>query len=138
MPRHRLTVADEAPEACMHKSRFTNTRRVVALIALGLGCGLVAPAFARSHVSVNVGVGLPGLSIGYSDYHRYGHGYRHGYVYGGPVYYPGPVYYRPAPRVVYYDAPVVVERPVYVRHEPRVIYRDGYRDHGYIRYDDED
>ncbi|TBR40631.1 hypothetical protein EYV96_00745 [Dyella terrae] len=82
--------------------------------------------FARDHVSVGIGVNLPGVSVGYSN------GYARPYY--GPAYYPAPVYYRPAPRVVYYDEPYVVERPVVVRrvyqergyyHErPRHYYRD--------------
>jgi hypothetical protein len=119
----------------MSKSGIFSGRRVALLVALGLGCALTAPAFARSHVSVNVGVGLPGVSVGYSNYHHY----RGGYGYVGPAYYPAPVYYRPAPRVVYYDEPVVVERPVYVRRDyERVIYRDRDHDRGWHRGWDHD
>jgi len=131
----------------MNPSRFLTRRSAVALAAIALGCVMAMPALARDRVSVNVGVNVPGVSIGYSnygqyrDYGHYRHGrghYRHGYGYRGPVYYPAPVYYRPAPRVVYYETPVVVERPVYVRrgYESRVVYRDGYRDRG--RYDNDD
>jgi hypothetical protein len=134
----------------MNKSRFTRAPRAAALIALGVGCAVAAPAFARDHVSVSIGVGLPGLSVGYSDYGHYrheGYGHRHhgyGYrpAYAGAVYYAAPAYYRPPPRVVYYEAPVVVERPVYVRrgYETRVVYRDEgrYRHQRRDRYDDDD
>lgn len=118
----------------MNKS-IVSGRRVALLVALGLGCALTAPAFARSHVSVNIGVAVPGVSVGYSNAHYY----RGGYGYVGPAYYSAPVYYRPAPRVVYYDDPVVVERPVYVgRGYDRVIYRDYDHDRGWHRGWDRD
>ncbi|GAA0708623.1 hypothetical protein FHW84_004038 [Dyella sp. SG562] len=114
----------------MNKSKPSSLKRVVLAAAVLLGCAAAAPSFARSHVSVGIGVNLPGVSIGYSDGYR-GH-YRHPYYGGGYYaggYYAPPVYYRPAPRVVYYDEPVVVERPVYVRrvYEERGYYSDGYR-----------
>lgn len=110
----------------MNMSKRSSLKRVVLAAAVLLGCAAVAPAFARSHVSVGIGINVPGVSIGYSD------GYR---PYYRPAYYGygGPVYYRPAPRVVYYDEPVVVERPVYVRrvYEDRGYYSDGYRSRHY-------
>lgn len=112
-------------KSVMNKSGLFNAKRVAALIVLGLGCAITAPAFAHGHVSVNIGVGVPGVDLGYSNYHHY----RGGYGYGGPVYYPAPVYYRPAPRVVYYDEPEVIEQPVYEQRDyERVIYRDRDRD----------
>lgn len=119
----------------MNKSKLSNVKRVVLATAVLLGCSAFAPVFARDHVSVGIGVNLPGVSIGYSN-----GGYRHGYygaAYYGPAYYPAPVYYRPAPRVVYYDEPVVVERPVVVRrvYEERGYYRERPR-HYYRDYDD--
>lgn len=85
-----------------------STIRGLRSLALGLcvaAGALAAPAaFARDHVSV--GIGLPGLSVGYnSGWHGRG-GYSIGvggyrpYYYGGYYggYYPG--YYAPAP--VYY------------------------------------
>ncbi|WP_266170088.1 hypothetical protein [Dyella subtropica] len=107
----------------MSKSKLSTVKRVALATAVLLGCTAVTPVFARGHVSVGIGVNLPGVSVGYNDgYYR---------PYYGPAYYPAPVYYRPAPRVVYYDDPVVVERPVYVRHvyEERGYYREGYRHH---------
>ncbi len=128
----------------MNRSRSTRLRRTAALLALALGCGVAAPVFAGSHVSVSVGVGLPGLSIGYSDY-RYPH-YRHhrdhyGYR-GRDIRYSESVYYAPPP-VVIYRRPVVVERPVHVRRDyygGPVVYtryeRHGYRsDHRYRDHD---
>ena len=116
----------------MNKS-IVSGKRVALLVALGLGCALTAPAFARSHVSVNIGVAVPGVNVGYSNAHYY----RGGYGYVGPAYYSAPVYYRPAPRVVYYNEPVVVERPVYVGYD-RVIYRDRDHDRGWHRGWDRD
>ena len=116
----------------MNKSKPSSLKRVVLAAAVLLGCADAAPSFARSHVSVGIGVNLPGVSVGYSDGYR-GH-YRpyYGGGYYAPAYAP-PVYYRPAPRVVYYDEPVVVERPVYVRrvYEERGYYSDGYRSRRY-------
>ncbi|MFC5740753.1 hypothetical protein [Dyella tabacisoli] len=110
-------------------SKLSTVKRVVFASVVLFGCAVAAPAFARTHISVGIGIGGPAY---------YGGGWG-GYGYARPVYYPGPVYYRPAPRVVYYDDPVVVERPVYVRrvYEDRVIYRDGYR-HRRYRGDDDD
>ena len=117
----------------MNKSKRSSLKRVVLAAAVLLGCAAAAPSFARSHISVGIGVNLPGVSVGYSDGYR---GYYHHPYYGGYGYYAPPVYYRPAPRVVYYDDPVVVERPVYVRrvYEERGYYGDGYRRH----YHDDD
>jgi hypothetical protein len=70
------------------------------LIAAGLA--LAPSAFARGHVSV--GIGLPGISLGFSDCRHCGHGGWGGNYYGGVGYYGGgyysgyaaPVYYSPA------------------------------------------
>ena len=71
-------------------------------LLIGAGFALAPAAFARGHVSLGVSIGLPGLSLGYSDCrHCYGGGYGYGAGYYGGVYYaPAPVYYSPAP--VYY------------------------------------
>lgn len=118
----------------MNKPKLFTVKRAALAAALLAGSVMVAPAFARSHVSVSIGV--PGISVGY---------YGGDYGYYGPAYYPAPVYYRPAPRVVYYGDPVGYGRPVYVRHyERRVIYRDydgygdGYRHRGHREHDDDD
>ncbi len=113
----------------MNNSKRSSLKRVVLAAAVLLGCAVAAPSFAHGHVSVGIGINVPGVSVGYSDgYYR---------PYYGPRYYSGPVYYRPAPRVVYYDEPVVVERPVYVRrvYEDRGYYGGGYRRH---YHDDDD
>lgn len=133
----------------MDKSRFLNVKRVTACVALVVGCSMVAPAFARSHVSVNIGFGLPGVGVGYSNHgghhgHRGHHrgGYGGGYGYRGPVMYSAPIYYRAPPRVVYYNQPIIVERPIHVRrgYDSRVVYQDrDYRDRDYRdrRYGDD-
>jgi hypothetical protein len=99
----------------MNKSKLFTVKRAALAAALLVGSVMVAPAFAHSHVSVSLGIGVPGVNVGYND------GYRDDYGYYRPAYYP-------APRVVYYNDPVVYERPVYVRqrYENRVIYRDDY------------
>lgn len=117
----------------MNMSKLFTVKRAALAAVLLVGSVMVAPAFARSHVSVSLGIGVPGAVVGYGD------GYYGGdYGYYRPAYYPAPVYYRPAPRVVYYND---YERPVYVRHyESRVIYRNGYSD-GYRyrgHHDDDD
>jgi hypothetical protein len=83
-----------------------------SLFGLLIAAGLVlAPsAFARGHVSVGVNIGLPGISLGYSDCRHCGRGgyyggggyYDGGYYsgYAAPVYY-SPAYYEPA----YYSYP---------------------------------
>ena len=52
-------------------------RKWVFGVLLVAGVSLAPAAFARSHVRVGVGINLPGLSIGVSNW---GHG---GYAYGG-------------------------------------------------------
>jgi hypothetical protein len=78
------------------------------LIAVGLA--LAPSAFARGHVSV--GIGLPGVSLGYSDCRHCGGGRYYGGVgyYGGGYYsgYAAPVYYSPA----YYE-PAYYSYPSY-------------------------
>lgn len=109
-----------------------------ALVGLLIAAGLaLAPsAFARGHVDVGINIGLPGISLGYSDY-----GWRGGgYAYGGyaPAY--APVYYGPSyPPPVYYSRPYypaygVVYSPRYYRGPARPYYRGdrGYRnDYGH-------
>lgn len=125
----------------MNKSKLFTVKHAALAAALLVGSVMVAPVFARGHVSVSLGIGVPGASVGYSN----GYGYGGDYGYYRPAYYPAPVYYRPAPRVVYYNEPVVYERPVYVRrYESRVIYRDddgygdGYRHRGHRDYDEDE
>lgn len=73
-------------------------------LLIGAGLALSPAAFARGHVSIGVNIGLPGLSLGYSDcrgcYGGYGNYGGYGRYYGGGYsgyYAPAPVYYAPAP-----------------------------------------
>lgn len=113
----------------MNKSKLSIVKRVALASVLLVGCAAVAPAFA-GHVSLNVGIGLPVVGVGYYA--------------PAPVVYappPPPVYYAPAPVVygppapVYYGpavgATVVVGgRPGYY-HRGGYYYRDGYRHYGH-------
>jgi len=113
----------------MNKTKISSVKRVVLATAMLLGCVAVAPAFAGSHVSLNVGIGLPAVGVGY---------------YGGPAYYPAPapvVYAAPAP-VVYAPAPVVYGPPAAVvvggsyyhgghYYHPGYYHRGGYRYYGH-------
>lgn len=94
---------------------MTFRKRGFRAIAIGLlaaaGVALTPTAFA--HTRWDVGVSVPGVSIGYGHGGRYygNHGYVNVYgggYYGGgyyaPAYY-GPTYYEPAP-VYYAPAPV--------------------------------
>ncbi len=111
----------------MNKTKISAVKRVALATVMLVGCAAVAPAFA-GHVSVNVGIGLPAVGVGY---------------YGGPAYYPAPapVVYAPAP-VVYAPAPVVygpaatvVVGPGYYGHGGGYYHRaPGYYHHGGYRY----
>lgn len=76
----------------MNKTKISTIKRVAVATALVVGCVAVAPAFA-GHVSLNVGIGLPAVGVGY--------------------YAPAPVVYAPPPPVYYAPAPVVYGGPVY-------------------------
>jgi hypothetical protein len=101
-------------------------RRGGLAIALLAASFLIAPgAFARSHVSVGIGISTPGFGVSVGDC------WRCGYWAPPPVYYapayPAPVYY-PAPAPVYY-----VPRPAYYGYgyyEPR-----HYHDRGRYHHD---
>jgi hypothetical protein len=109
-----------------------STIRGIRSLALGLcvaAGALAAPAaFARDHVSV--GIGLPGVSVGYhSGWHGRGNyfvgvgGYRpyyYGGYYGG--YYPG--YYAPAP--VYYGRAAYGSCYTRAFYDARGYYHPGY------------
>jgi hypothetical protein len=102
-------------------------RAMVLGLLIAAGLALAPAAFARGHV--DIGVSVPGVSLGYCHHC----GYRGGYGYVG--YYDG--YYAPAP--VYYDdyyAPYPAYGAVYYsphRYYHRYYYRDryGYYHHGY-------
>lgn len=76
----------------MNKTKISTIKRVAVATALVVGCAAVAPAFA-GHVSLNVGIGLPAVGVGY--------------------YAPAPVVYAPPPPVYYAPAPVVYGGPAY-------------------------
>lgn len=81
-------------------------RSIVLGVLVAAGIALAPSAFARGHVSI--GIGLPGVSIGWSDCRHCGHGWAGNYYSGGyyggyyaPSYYSySPAYYGPA----YYDS----------------------------------
>lgn len=137
---------------------MSNRLRSMLPALLVVAAFAVTPAaFARSHWSVGVNLGFPGVSIGYSDHGYRGHGWGGNYyggmygsyyapsyyrsVYYAPSYYAprhyGPSHYgyggsyyysRPASNVVYYDR----EPPR--RHREVRRYDDrGYGDDGYHR-----
>ncbi len=112
------------------KSTIRGMRSVALGLCVAAGALAAPAAFARDHVSV--GIGLPGVSVGYnSGWHGHnsyyvgvgGYGYRpyYGGYYGG--YYPG--YYAPAP--VYYSRPVYAGS-CYARafYDGRGYYHPGY------------
>jgi hypothetical protein len=77
---------------------------------------IVPGAFARTHVSVGVGISVPGVSVGVANCWRCGYWapppppVYYAPVYSPPVYYtvPAPVYYTPRP--VYYGYGYYVPR----------------------------
>ncbi len=99
----------------------------VAMVAAGGLLVAAAPAHAGGHVSLSLGVGLPGIGIGYA----------------APAYYgPPPVAYAPAPVYAPAYAPVYAPAPYYGGpgyyapgyYGPRVVYRPGPYYHGYRGY----
>jgi len=117
-------------------------RKWVFGVLLVAGVSLAPAAFARSHVSVGLGINLPGISIGVSNW---GH---HGYAYGGygwagnyaypaayPAYYGGyytPAYYSSYAYPAYYGPRYYGGG--YYRNAP-VVHRAYYRDRDYGRRD---
>jgi len=80
-------------------------RKWVFGVLLVAGVSLAPAAFARSHVSVGLGINLPGVSIGVSNWGHGGYGWAGNYAYpvASPAYYGGyyaPAYYGPT----YYSA----------------------------------
>ncbi|HEX7769213.1 MAG TPA: hypothetical protein VF422_04205 [Dokdonella sp.] len=143
---------------------MSNRLRFVLPALLAVAAFAFAPvAFARSHWSVGVNLGFPGVSIGYADYGHRGHGWGGNYYYGGyyggyhasrhyhgsyygPSWY-GAGYYAPiyyGPRYYGYGGAYYYSRPaasvVYYDREPPRRYREvrryeerGYQDDGYYR-----
>ncbi|HEY6941602.1 hypothetical protein [Dokdonella sp.] len=134
-------------------------RKSVRSFALGVlvvaGMALAPAAIARSHWNVGIGIGLPGLSIGYSDCHHCGRGWGGNYSYAGGYYgggyygsYYAPVYYGPSYYAADYYSPSYYEPSYYpgyysVRYYDRPSHRyyggHGRRDHdGGHRHRDRD
>ncbi|MDR3385651.1 MAG: hypothetical protein P4L92_01255 [Rudaea sp.] len=108
-------------------------RAMVLGLLVAAGLALAPAAFARGHV--DIGISLPGVSVGYWGGHHgyvgvggygYGGGYYGGYYAPAPIYYDN--YYAPAYGVVYGGPAVRVGYPYHY-------YRGGYyyRDRGYSR-----
>lgn len=119
-------------------------RSIVLGVLVASGIALAPSAFARGHVSV--GIGLPGLSVGWSDCRHCGHGWAGNYYSGGyyggyyapayysysPAYY-APDYYGPSYYGAGYYAPSYYGHPrgsvYYYRDRPSHYYgRDGRHD----------
>ena len=86
-------------------------RSIVSAAAVLLGsAALFAAAPAQAHVSVGIGIGLPGYYAPPPVY----------YAPPPPVYYapPPPVYYGPPPPPVYYGGPYWHHRPDWRRGPP--------------------
>jgi len=108
-------------------SRKRGFRAMCIGLMAAAGLALAPAAFARGHV--DIGVSVPGVSVGYYGGHH-GRGYVNvGGYYGG---YYGPTYYNTG---YYYDpyyAPVVYDS--YYSYPHRVYYRGGYYpNHHYYR-----
>ena len=91
-----------------------SVRRAGVAAALLAASFLIVPsAFAHSHVSVGIGISVPGVSVGVGNCWRCGYWappppVYYTPAYAAPVYYPAPVYYAPAPAYYgygYYYAP---------------------------------
>lgn len=111
---------------------MTFSKRGFRAMVLGLltaaGLALAPAAFARGYV--DVGVSVPGVSLGYCHHCGYRGGYGYVGAYGG-YYAPSPVYYDdyyyppyPAYGVVYYHPHRHYYNHRYYR--DRVYYRHGY------------
>ena len=108
---------------------FGKIARFGAVASLAVA-GLVAAgtAQARDNVSFSLGIGVPGVAVGVSNYYP---AYQQPYY--APVYQqPAPVYYAPAP-VYVRPAPVYYAPPVYYRPAPRYYGPRGYGHGGHGR-----
>lgn len=90
-------------------------------------------ANAHSHVSIGVGIAVPGVSIGVGNCWRCGYWAAPPVVYApaypAPVYYGAPAYYAPPPPPAYYGYGYYAPYRYYA---PRRYYRHGYdRDRGW-------
>lgn len=109
----------------MNVSRNRIRNLVLGLLVVA-GFVFAPVSFARSHWNVGVNIGLPGISLGWSDCRHCGHGWGGNYYYGASYYSPyyAPAYYAPA-----YYAPAYYSYPAYygsVRYYDRPYYRGHY------------
>lgn len=122
-------------------------RLVIFGVLVAAGFALAPAAFARSHWNVGINIGLPGVSLGYSDCRHCGwgggyYGYAYAPRYYAPAYYaPAYTYYAPAPYGYGYGYPVrgavYYSRPVYrghVYHDRGYAQRARYYDRGGYGY----
>jgi hypothetical protein len=108
-----------------------NTVRFAVFGLLIAASFVLAPAaFARGHWNVGVNIGLPGVSLGYSDCRHCGWG---GNYYGGGYYsgYYAPAYYAPAYYEPAYYGPSYYSYPAY-----GAVYYGGYGGRSSHRYYD--
>jgi len=108
-------------------SVFRKTRYALIGLLVVAGLAFGPAAFARGHVSI--GIGLPGIGIGYSDCRHCGWGGGY-YGYAAPAYayepaYYGPAYYGPSYYPAYYGG------AVYYGGSYGRGYRGGYYGRGY-------
>ena len=110
----------------INRSIFVKAAAAVLAVA---GLGAASMAQARDNINWSVGIGVPGVVVGASNY-----GYNNYPVYTqpAPIYSPAPVY----PSSYYVQpAPIYYSPPVYVRPAPVYIgggyygHRHGYRHH---------
>lgn len=122
------------------KLRGLTRGAMMATAVFAAALWFVPSASAHSHVSIGVGISVPGVTVGVGNCWRCGYWtpapVYYQPVYPAPAYYPAPVYY--APRPVYYGDGYYVPR---YRYYPRY-YRHGWdhdrRGHdGHYRHHDD-